>query len=1182
MLTVDNNQVIKVIHGDTIKVDVSNGVNVKNTGGITQRPSVLEFDSLADFPIGGTDGYIYIAKDTNLLYRWTGTAYEQVGGGDLSGYVPYTGATGDVDLGLNGLTVNDIKTKTLEFDTLYTPTGSEPIGSLFWNEVDGTVDIRLKNNATLQTGQELHFYGKASGNILNGELVQFAGVQGDHILIKKVVASEIINYPEYLVGVATQNINNGDFGYITWFGKVNGVYTNTPNNNDSQNWLAGDILYFDNTTGQLTKTNPTAPHRRIIVASVIKTQTGNSESGILLIRPTFGMKLTDLNDVNGTIPVEGSLLVNQGDDTFAFTSNIKDFVNVDVVREPTGFQDPENTIINYNSTNRTITLTGTIEAYYRGERIDVLTSGWVSDPHPTTLDKSYFLVYNGTTFQWLDLSSESIDFSYVLLAFVQYGTIDKYAIRETHGLMQWQSHRADHFTIGTYRRSGGDISGYTLSSTTASERRPLVSSCLVYDEDLPTTVNALTSEIYTQMYLTGSGTSTFAVDQTDIVPLSGNRPYYNQFTGGVWQQTLMSTNSYQSIWLVAVPTTEDSTSQKYRFLWVQGQSEGNLANEQAKQPQDLNLGQLTNLATEFVFIQKFIIRFVGGNWQIIQTDRLSGTRVLTTSSPSGAFLSSVSTDTTLTGDGTLANPLSVVSTGTIGGSIASGQVAFGGGTNTISGSNSFTWDNTNGRLGIGTTTPDRQLSIHTNGSAQFDLRGVFNSGFFNTFSFQRARGTLASPTLLQANDEIGGFAWGAWTGSYWTGSRAGIFGVADGNWTGGTNPVRLIFSTTTTESQLFERMRITSTGLIGINNTSPTAQLDITNALATQPVLRLTGVSGQSTDLVQVLNSVGGTLVAGISSVGTFVSNVDSGVFAGNASFTRANATAGAGATFFLQRYRGTIASPTAVLNGDTLGYFRANGWQNSAIRVGAQFDFQVDGVPSGSNLPTAIIFKSTNTGDATGLFDTLKIGALGTITIPKKSETGVRETLLKATVSDDSSSQFGISNGTNNNGWFLPTFYGFANYNTTNVISMKFTGYILAVKDVASDIATINFQTYITSSSTDPNNGTGSKIVNKPLVSVLNYLDKVLLISPDGSQAIGSNRTSLATAQLDVINALNTQPIAKFTGTTSNTLTINNDGSISPVSLADSSAPNNSIYYSTTQSKLVYKDSGGTVNNLY
>jgi hypothetical protein len=44
----------------------------------------------------------------------------------------------------------------------------------------------------------------------------------------------------------------------------------------------------------------------------------------------------------------------------------------------------------------------------------------------------------------------------------------------------------------------------------------------------------------------------------------------------------------------------------------------------------------------------------------------------------------------------------------------------------------------------------------------------------------------------------------------------------------------------------------------------------------------------------------------------------------------------------------------------------------------------------------------------------------------------------------------------------------------------------------------------------------------------------------------------------------------------------IRGDGSIQPVELTDAGAVNNSIYYSTTQSALVYKDSGGSVNTLY
>ena len=41
-------------------------------------------------------------------------------------------------------------------------------------------------------------------------------------------------------------------------------------------------------------------------------------------------------------------------------------------------------------------------------------------------------------------------------------------------------------------------------------------------------------------------------------------------------------------------------------------------------------------------------------------------------------------------------------------------------------------------------------------------------------------------------------------------------------------------------------------------------------------------------------------------------------------------------------------------------------------------------------------------------------------------------------------------------------------------------------------------------------------------------------------------------------------------------------NGQFLPISSADADAPLNSIYYSTDSSKLVYKDSGGTVNDLY
>ena len=193
-------------------------------------------------------------------------------------------------------------------DTSYTVTDSESAGTIFWNSVDGTLDVKLNSDVILQLGQEIHFYGKASGDISNGALVQFAGVQGDHILMKECVVSEIQANPTYLIGVATQDISNGSFGYVTWFGYVNDVYTDTPDNGDSVDWSVGDILYFSNTTGGLTNTAPTVPDTKIEVAAVVKVQTGASQTGRLLVRPTLYHKLEEMSDVDVSGIADGNVL----------------------------------------------------------------------------------------------------------------------------------------------------------------------------------------------------------------------------------------------------------------------------------------------------------------------------------------------------------------------------------------------------------------------------------------------------------------------------------------------------------------------------------------------------------------------------------------------------------------------------------------------------------------------------------------------------------------------------------------------------------------------------------------------------------------------------------------------------------------------------------------------------------
>ena len=324
-------------------------------------------------------------------------------------------------------------------------------------------------------------------------------------------------------------------------------------------------------------------------------------------------------------------------------------------KEKTGFTEPENVIVTYDSTTRKITLTGTVKAYWRDRVVPSLVSGWISEAHANT-PGNYFLYYNGSAFVW---STTIWTFDMLMIAYVQFNGNDL-ALRECHGLMDWRTHEELHDNFGTYLKSGGDISGITLNSTTAGQRRPDISAANVLDEDLKSTITALTSKTYTQRYLTGVGVRTFTTGASDIVSLLGNQPYYNRFTGGTWQQTLFSNNHYGAIFVVAVPVTADAGSQVFRFMFVQPQTtSATLSVIQALTPQNLTHGDSTSIVSEFVFIGKIIIRYTASNWTIISVEKLTGTKASQISTQAGTFLTEVITNTSLTGNGTTASPLAV-------------------------------------------------------------------------------------------------------------------------------------------------------------------------------------------------------------------------------------------------------------------------------------------------------------------------------------------------------------------------------------------------------------------------------------------------------------------------------------------------------------------------------------------
>lgn len=144
----------------------------------------------------------------------------------------------------------------------------------------------------------------------------------------------------------------------------------------------------------------------------------------------------------------------------------------------------------------------------------------------------------------------------------------------------------------------------------------------------------------------------------------------------------------------------------------------------------------------------------------------------------------------------------------------------------------------NGNVGIGTTAPSSLLTVlGTNDEFAYNLGGATITRYTSAcatcgpdMSFRRARNTLASPSIIQNNDVLGGFYFRGYDGSSINSIGASFEGYVDG--VPGTNdmPGRLVFSTTPDGSVTpSEHMRITSAGNVGIGDTTPTeAKLTVT------------------------------------------------------------------------------------------------------------------------------------------------------------------------------------------------------------------------------------------------------------------------------------------------------------------------------------------------------------------
>lgn len=298
-----------------------------NTGDLTYY--VIEDLDNNEFEVGiGTYSGAFLTRDSVLTSSSSGNLVNLEGNTNTFVFATYA-ASGSVYTSGDRIITN---VDGSDFNLGSTPEYKE--GRIFYDSTNHALAVyNDESEITLQVGQEnyIRVRNNTGSTITNGQAVKIEGSQGTNTTVVLAIATGDLS--SQAIGLATHDIEDSSFGYITTFGMVNDL--------DTSDFLDGDEVFLsDVVSGGLTGVSPTAPSYQVPLGHVVRS---HPSVGNILVQPGFaklgGGDVKSLGDIQKSgvpfldiIANGGSAAILSSDPSFRFDSgnNVLYVPNIDV------------------------------------------------------------------------------------------------------------------------------------------------------------------------------------------------------------------------------------------------------------------------------------------------------------------------------------------------------------------------------------------------------------------------------------------------------------------------------------------------------------------------------------------------------------------------------------------------------------------------------------------------------------------------------------------------------------------------------------------------------------------------------------------------------------------------------------------------------------------------------------